>query len=128
MLRPRARRVDDQTPVPHGGAPGAPVRLTLTDGRSIADGRLPGPRRRDNDARPDLVGAAVVERRRHQLLDVATRGDGVEHAPRASRAVDGLEGLGVRRPHGPGRVRRGLSQRFCGRLQRARLLEGAPRQ
>ena len=104
------------------------MRLDLTDGRSIADGRLPGPRRRDDQTRPDLVGAAVVERRRHELLDVATRGDGVEHAPARARAVDGVEGRGVRRPHGPGRVRRGLSQRFCGRLQRARLLEGAPRQ
>ena len=72
--------------------------------------------------------SAGVQSRRHELLDVATRGDGVEHAPRAPRAVDGVEGRGVRRPHGPGRVRRGLSQRFCGRLQRARLLEGAPRQ
>ena len=32
------------------GAPGAPCALHLTDGRSIADGRLPGPRRRDDDA------------------------------------------------------------------------------
>ena len=62
------------------------MRLDLTDGRSIADGRLPGPGRRDDDARPDLVGAAIIQSRRHELLDVATRGDGVEHAPRASRA------------------------------------------
>ena len=112
MLRPWARRVHDQTPVPHGGAPGAPVRLDLTDGRSIADGRLPGPRRRDDQTRPDLVGAAVVERRRHELLDVATAAwRGVEHAPpRVARRPQLPKRLGVRRPRPGLRSPRPLSE------------------
>ena len=86
VLRPRARRVHDQTPVPARGRTRR-SRAPRPDRRAFDRRRPPPrtPRRRDDDARPDLVGAAVVERRRHQLLDVATRGDGVEHTPARAR-------------------------------------------